>query len=439
MISVFAAFLFEGIERWPLWFDNPNKAAILFAESVIFGVWLAQCRKTVWFWCGYVLATASAFALLHTISRGGLIACGIGLILVLRKVREVVARKKESVLIALSLIFLFLSAVHLKVHQRCIYGIVDEDASIKNRIVLWASAPAMFRAAPWGWGVGNAGETYMKWFQPTDRQERYRTLVNSHLTWLVELGWGLGFLYLYGWCCVLWFGWKMRKSIDRGLCGGEMACLFVGGMFSSVLEVGWLWIMPVLLFCISFRNALLRRLFSVKDLFLVGCLAVVMVCSFAVFPGLDCLPTCKFEDGVRCGEDGSKVCLFPDPDVLGGEFYMRELRDALKTRLGTIDVISNVYNIPQTTDLIVLSGRECHRINDVIKLYSHKRILLISPPFELCEHLKHAVPHDKVRIWIGALSDFPFLDGGDSVTVFEGADQYIPRWGDQIFELADSW
>ena len=439
MIPVFADFLFDGVERWQLGFDNPNKAAILFAELVIFGVWLVQCRQAVWFWCGYVVATVSAFALLHTISRGGLLACGIGLTMVWGAAKAGIIRGKRLILIVLSLIFLFLSAVHLKVHKRCMHGVVDEDASIKNRIVLWASAPAMFRAASRGWGIGRSGEAYIKWFQPTDRQERYRTLVNSHLTWLVEIGWGLGFLYLYGWCCALWSGWKMRDSIDHGLCIGEAICLFIGGVFSSVLESIWLWIVPILSFSVSFRLASSRRLFSAKGFLLCGCVVLIMVCGLVVYPVSDCPLIRKFKDGVRCGEGGSEICLFADPDVLGGEFYMRELRDALKTRSGTINVISTVPDISHTADLIVLSGQECHRIHDVTKLHPDKRVLLISPPFELYELLRHTVTHNRIRIWIGALSNSPFLDAGDSVTVFLGADQYIPLWGERTFELIGDW
>lgn len=85
MIPIFASFSFEGVERWQIWFDNPNKAAILFAEMVIIGVWLAQHRKSIWFSIGYVVANAAAFALLHTMSRGGLLACGVGIAFVLRK------------------------------------------------------------------------------------------------------------------------------------------------------------------------------------------------------------------------------------------------------------------------------------------------------------------------------------------------------------------
>ena len=85
MTPIFASFYFEGVESWQLWLDNPNKAAILLAELVIIAVWLAQCRRSVWACAGYLLANAAAFALLHTMSRGGLLACGVGIAFVLRK------------------------------------------------------------------------------------------------------------------------------------------------------------------------------------------------------------------------------------------------------------------------------------------------------------------------------------------------------------------
>lgn len=59
-----------------------------------------------------------------------------------------------------------------------------QDASVGNRIELWGSALQMAAENPRGFGTGT-GEQYMQWYQPLDRQQGYRTMVNSYLTFLV--------------------------------------------------------------------------------------------------------------------------------------------------------------------------------------------------------------------------------------------------------------
>ena len=432
MTPIFASFYFEGVERWQLWFDNPNKAAILFAELVVIAVWLAQCRRSVWACAGYLLANAAAFSLLHTMSRGGLLACGVGIVFVLRKLRS----KKQLVLPVLSIVFLFVCAIHLKVHSRCLSGVVEEDASIRNRIMMWSHAPAMFRAAPMGWGIGNSGAIYMKWFQPTDRSERYRTLVNSHLTWLIEFGWGVGFIYLLGWFSLFWMAWKVRSMTDRGLSMGVIACLFTGGIFSSVLETIWLWVLPVSIFCLSSVKTQSHDMCLVKGFFVSAVAVLLALCGFVAWPASDCPTVHKFQNTVRYGDGEPMVCLFPDPDVLGGELYMREIRDVLKEHSGTVAVISDVNDVPLDTDLVVLTGKQCMKMDDVLKSHANVKLLFISPPFELCEHLmgKFKEVSCRVRVLIGEFSNALFQGVNDNVVVVSGASRYIPRWVEYMFD-----
>ena len=433
MIPIFASFSFEGVERWQIWFDNPNKAAILFAEMVIIGVWLAQCRKSIWFWIGYVVANAAAFALLHTMSRGGLLACGVGIAFVLRKCWS----KKRLILLVLSLVLLSMAAIHLKVHRRCLHGVVEEDASIKNRIIMWSCAPDMFRASPMGWGLGNSGTAYMKWFQPTDMSERYRTLVNSHLTWLVEFGWGIGVIYLWVWFSLFWMGWKVLSQTDQGLCMGLTTCLFTGGVFSSVLETVWLWIFPVLVFCISSVKAPLHGFCLAKGFFAVLVVTLLAVCGFVAFPVSDGPAIFRFQNTVRCGEGVPVVCLFPDTEVLGGELYMREFRGVLNGRSGTVEVVREVKDIPQNADIIVLAGKQCIKMDDVITSHPDKKLLIISPPFELWDYLAEKVKNasDRVHVLVGELSDTPLQEDYDNVVVVSGANRYIPGWADYMFDF----
>ena len=94
------------------------------------------------------------------------------------------------------------ASIFLQAHKRYGQGVATEDRSISNRFELWKAAPTMMVDAPSGWGGGKSGQAYMNWYQPLDQHEAYRTLVNSHLTWLVELGWLGRFVYLTGWFTV---------------------------------------------------------------------------------------------------------------------------------------------------------------------------------------------------------------------------------------------
>jgi hypothetical protein len=294
----------------------------------------------------------------------------------------------------------------------------------------------MFRAAPMGWGIGNSGVTYMKWFQTTDRSERYRTLVNSHLTWLVELGWGIGFIYLWGWFSLFWIAWKIMSLTDRGLSFGLIACLFTGGIFSSVLETVWLWILPILILGLSsvkmqWHGVQFGKIFS------ISAFAVLLaMCGFVSLSVLNGSTVRKLQDSVRCGNGDPVICLFPDSDVLGGELYMREFRDVLENHSGTVAVISDINNIPKNTDIIVLAGKQCIKINDILKSYTSVKLLLISPPIEFCGHLMGKIKEAscKVRVLIGEFSNALFEDANNNVIMVPGVNRYIPLRTEYIFD-----
>src|SRR5690606_25281879 len=112
-------------------------------------------------------------------------------------------------------------SIYLQAHERFGQGLVHEDRSITNRLVIWKQARRMMVDAPGGLGIRNSGNAYGQWYQPLDQHELYRTLVNSHLTWLVEVGWPLRFLYVFGWvtAVVLCWPWHGRKwfSIPLGI------------------------------------------------------------------------------------------------------------------------------------------------------------------------------------------------------------------------------
>src|SRR5690606_38880648 len=118
------------------------------------------------------------------------------------------------------------------------------DRSITNRLEIWKQAPRMMVDAPGGWGIGNSGNAYGQWYQPLDQHELYRTLVNTHLTWLVEVVWPLRFLYVFGLFTAVVFCWKWHGRKRFSIPLGIWIAFGVAATFSLVAESPWLWILP---------------------------------------------------------------------------------------------------------------------------------------------------------------------------------------------------
>ena len=222
-----ADFFYNGVARWQLGFDNPNKAAVLAVELILVGLaFVVATRRLVLRVLGAVLTVSSLYVLLHTFSRGGMVALAvaavplaIGILRHLKGTRTCV----RVCFLVIAVAFCLLS-VRMGDVGRLVHGFSGEDRSVGNRIELWRSVPRMLRDAPFGWGIGKSGEVYRQWYQPLDRDERYRTLVNSHLTWIVETGIVGGVVWSLGWGIVLAFVLNARQVPADAevvvICGG---------------------------------------------------------------------------------------------------------------------------------------------------------------------------------------------------------------------------
>lgn len=250
-------------EHWRMdWgFGNPNKTAALIATLMI-AVWQPAWRdarsdsRRPWFWVSLTLFLALGVCLIHTYSRGGLLAAVVGLGTALCFLprpwhRSIVIPITVSVTLLAAYAFLGPS----EAGQRYVQGVgtsSTEDRSITNRLEIWKRAPAMMVDAPGGWGIGQSGFAYTQYYQPTETRYTYRTLVNSHLTWLVELGgWGR-FVYLTGWLFLLALTWP--PGLSSPLPFAAWLALGVAGFFSSVLEAWLLFAVPGLLLLVAISS-----------------------------------------------------------------------------------------------------------------------------------------------------------------------------------------
>jgi hypothetical protein len=274
-----------AMRRLDVGFQNPNKTAALVAAVLVL-LWLiplcklpAFCehcpkrREGLW-WLALAGSLALGIALLFTGSRGGVVAAGAGLAAIFVFARPVsVASVCRPKLFGIAVVFLvwFLVALFLPQTERFSPTHTVGDASVWNRWLIWKNVPAMLAAAPDGWGIGNSGKVFMTWYQPAENFEVYRTLVNSHATWLVEFGWAGRLLYLAGWGFALSFAWPAGAGGSR-LSPVPFAALVVfacASFFSSVAEEWVLWCPVVFaLLCVVVLRLANKQWSPAKALFL---------------------------------------------------------------------------------------------------------------------------------------------------------------------------
>ena len=393
---MFADLFFRGggVPRLQLWFDSPNKAAVLLGcLALCFAVAAFRTRRrplatalglaSVLSWCGLFL----------TYSRGGLTAFALGFLIVLATLRR---RLLKAIPLMLLTVGVVLAVVAFCNREKGLA--VADDASVVNRLEIWRAAPQMMADALTGWGLGNAGDAYMGWYQPLRSHERYRTLVSSHLTWLVELGiWGR-MAYCAGWLLMLGLCLRRWRQKDDPLPFAIWLTFGIAGMFSSVAESPVLWLVPAAVALPAVRDFIwdVRR----RDILVVLAGAVVLGALLPLG-----LMWCGSEranekaalvgDVLTYGEGRPETWIVRDLMVMGGGAYGRALRHyAQQTTNVTCGVVSELLDVPPDVRRLVLCGSAA----DV----SVERLA----DFGALEEVRVLSPNSPER-WLGATSSVP--------------------------------
>jgi O-antigen ligase len=245
--------------RWSFGFENPNKAAVLFACAVPLCWWLWQaawrlerrCLKVPALLLTAVSLLAAWVSLIMTFSRGGLVAALVGLSYLIgwrvwQNRTSIVGwqRRAEIWLSGGLLVILLASTLWNGLASRSATA-VGKDASVGNRFELWAGALQMAVEQPRGFGEGQSGNQYMQWYQAIDHQAKYRTMVNSYLTVLVERGW-----LWAAWIAIAFAGfWNWTRASDGSTLTmalrAAILAFLVAGIFSTTMEDWRLWLLPI--------------------------------------------------------------------------------------------------------------------------------------------------------------------------------------------------
>ncbi|MBE2203747.1 MAG: O-antigen ligase family protein [Chthoniobacterales bacterium] len=248
---------FNGVWRMDWGFGNPNITAA-FIVCLLVLAWLPAFLWRRGFWLSLLISIALGICLVHTMSRGGILGGFVGLAtLALLAPRPWPAKRLLAA--GLGIWIVILGVFWLNAHERFGQGIVQEDKSISHRLAIWRCSPQMLAANPQGWGWNESGQAYMDWFQPLDRHENYGSLVNTHLSKVVELGIFGGSLYLFLWATVLLAGWPSEGSRWRAVPFAILAGFGTAALFTNMARDPSVWILPALCVAAIFVDRLFRR------------------------------------------------------------------------------------------------------------------------------------------------------------------------------------
>jgi|GEM_PF-1905639 len=427
--------------RWGFGFENPNKAAVIFACLFplcwLLGslTWRIKSPWLKWLCCmltgGVVLA--DAFCLFKTYSRGGAVAALAGTLYLIWRTTSFEAGWMKNIhcgkfysgsFLGILVLALFCS---VGLGERSLEPVANDDPSVSHRLILWRSALEMAVDNPHGFGRGHSGEAYMQWYQPLEITAGYRTMVNSYLTFLVERGWLLSALFVFSFSLFWFWAVPSRDSllhfeIMMGWRASILAFL-VSGFFSTVMEEPLLWIIPGLcLIFLTVGGILSRAKSSFRQLCGAGLGSVLIL--LALYTGGivqrvndPFTHTCGTIEGrntitgigLRRMTTGStsRWIVIPDREILG-ENYGKLLRQWV-LQSGVQLKIQDKVNRATTNQFLLLVGKAVQST----PIASSLPVLLVSPAVisddqaeqwvKACPHLLLLVPSidedGRARFW----------------------------------------
>lgn len=355
-------FFYNGVKRLDWGFGNPNITAGLIA-TLLMAVWGLAFIHRWGFWPALVGFTALGVCLIQTASRGGMVAAILGGVVLVACLRRPWPRGRW-IPIVVALVLLGSYAVWHGVATRYGKGIVEEDASVSNRWLIYRMAPAMMVDAPGGWGHKRAAEAYHHFYQPVGRHERYGSLISSHLTWMAEWNWWWRIGYVVGWMSIFALCSPSTKRRWYGVVLAIWVAFGAAAMFTTMANRWVLWGGPgvLLLGVLGTRIASnewpLRRRWVWVGTGTFALLAGIVLWGAIIFPSR---PSVRLHSGwVRLGgEDAPSVWIAePDTTVLG-QTYGQRLRQQLRYKESPTILLEwhkGKLN-PSPSDMVVFSGK----------------------------------------------------------------------------------
>ena len=445
------AVLYQGVSRWAFGLDNPNKAATILACVLL--ILLAACLRASRgrgallrdrIGRGVLVATAAAvgYCLVHTFSRGGVVAFLLGALLLFIGAWKGQHKFRRWWPFLFVVLMMAGTAVWTGFAGRIARSSPSADASVGNRLAIWRYVPSMMVDAPGGWGHGAAGDAFMGWYQPLDRHERYRTLVNSHFTWLVEFGWVGRFVLVWAWLLAIGIGIVRWKARGDPLPLSVWVAFATAAFFSSVAEEWIVGVIPaaalmpaIMTFC---STAAMRRLVVAATLLASGlALSAFVVLGVACRPA-DILSIHRSSDGMRLsvGEGTPDSWIVCDEATMGGAAYGRVLRAFAQTseeRGHAYGLVCDLAAVPADARRLALCGRSADEGPGALARFTALADVRVLSPKRPADWLVVRREKPFVRVFCGEFAPTCPAEDAEGLTVVPGAANYLPNWPQLAF------
>jgi hypothetical protein len=441
-------FYYHGAWRMDWGWGNPNKTA-MFIVCLMLAVWLVACYWRRGFWFALLVSTALGYCLVHTYSRGGMLALFAGVAVLLTWAPRPWSRSQAVAAVA-AIWIMALFIIQAKADSRYGQGLFSDDPSINSRFVVWRHFPEMLAAAPWGWGWGRSGDAYTQWYQPVDQSINYLNLLSSHFSWMVEGGWVLSLFYLAGWFAVMLLCWPGQEEAMWGVPLAVWTAFGVGGCFSQVEDSFWLWGLPLLLLGLVIRARMLWKIWPAWRSVAVG--GLLSACVVVGVIGVGCvtatLPIQVQSSTVMIGHGVSKTLIYIDRGVMGklfGHTLRRFLTGNATNLSGKTYITTETSQYQGLLDVsqIIVSGGMAQSVQIPADLQQSGQLILINP---LCfpEEMRwnHSSPA-KVRVYFGEYAQCASRSSWESCAgvrylMIGGAGDFVPAWPGAIWSPAGS-
>ena len=428
-------FRFHGFWRMDWGFQNPNKTATLIA-ALMFGVWGAAFLWRHGYWIALSLFTGLGVLLVHTFSRGGIVAFLTGAIVLLTWAPLPWARSR--LIGSIVCLWLMIGAtVYLQANQRITQGMGDR--SIANRIEIWRTVPRMIADAPMGWGVGNAVGAYQNWYQALDRSETYLNLVSSHFDWMVEFNWWQRILYCFGWFAVGLLCWPAGKRTAFRWFSVPLSIwvsFFVSGIFSHVAESLWLWVLPVIALLAALVFRWRHNTWPGRQAWIGGMAASIVIVGTVTAWGM-MAPDFHVEGSrhlVKIGNGEVRIWIVRNTGAMG-DHYGKALRRYMEDHppAVAVGIVDSVKSLPAGHQGMVVVAGEVSESERPL-LHTEGRLLLLNPVFFPQE--TGVGPAQLAGVFFGEFSQSPSIQAWrsiDSVKTMAGVGDFIASWPEFVF------
>ena len=426
-------------ERLRLWFDNPNKAGVLFAELALAALALLFLRPPGLKILGGVLFLPAFAGLAATSSRGAFLSllCGLGVMALTRFKALFGSWRRLAVLVCVAMIAVG-SLFALGQFDRLGKKLFDEGQRETSRLTVWREVPRMMVDAPGGWGHGKSARAYIDWYQKNS-DCLLKDMISGHLTFLVESGWAMRFAYLFLWAAVLllsvWLAFTGASPVPAAV----VTAFGVSACFNPVIGVAELWVVPLVAAAslLVVRRAELARLWKLP-VALAGAGAVCVLAGIAVAGSLmqGDFRVKKCGGAVWLKGEKPAVWLVDDDYVVhGGYWWMagRNLRAYLgaKAEARPVGRAETVQDLPPEIDTLVLAGEAGRAFLDLPKRPKVAHLVFLSPPFGWPSVPEDLLKACDVKLVAGSLAvrfqELP-AERPEWVRIVPGAELYVPDW-----------